>query len=603
MREAVARKPQALIVEPEDPADAELARAVGEALAARVPVIVLGKPITGVQKGPGAARMIVVGPQSFTDSARKMVELSIRNARNAKLNPEGGAILLVAPPSDRFLDDRVAAVREALKAAKITTVNELLIPRGSDAGAEVLKKRLLADPKPCMVFTFDFNSTSASNNAASDIVEKRPFIQSGYTSDESLPRMAVAGEFGALAEFVPTRLTQRAVSVAAAAAQGRNLKDREDVPILVKESPPTSAAPIFRPNARPATHRRRPPSDGLRARMTAAGRPRADRGVLEAPAPGATRQDLQAMDQNRTDFVFGELERRNLDALLPLALAEDLGQVGDITSTATIPSHARGAAHLVARSRGVLAGLPVAERLADEFELREHWRAFQADGDVLEAGTIVACLAGSMRSLLTMERTVLNFLQRLSGIASLTSRFVAATAGTRAAIYDTRKTTPGWRALEKYAVRCGGGRNHRFGLYDAVLIKDNHLAWLRASAGLDIAAAVATARANVPAGTVVEVEVDTLEQLDVALGSGPDIVLVDNLGPVGMAEAVRRRDAVAPTVLLEASGGVSLATVAALAATGVDRISVGALTHSAPALDLAMDFEPEAAPDRPRAEG
>jgi nicotinate-nucleotide pyrophosphorylase (carboxylating) len=309
------------------------------------------------------------------------------------------------------------------------------------------------------------------------------------------------------------------------------------------------------------------------------------------------------MDPNRNDHGFGEVERGNLEALWPLALAEDLGQVGDITTTATIPGHARGAANLVARSSGVLAGLPVAERLAVEFELRGDWRAFKADGDRLEPGTVVARLAGPMRSLLALERTALNFLQRLSGIATLTSRFVAATAGTRAAIYDTRKTTPGWRALEKYAVRCGGGRNHRFGLYDAVLIKDNHLAWLREAAGPaiaePIAAAVATARAYVPAGTAIEVEVDTLDQLDIALRCGPDIILVDNLGPEGLAEAVRRRDAVAPSIQLEASGGVSLAIVGALAATGVDRISVGALTHSAPALDLGMDFETQRSPDRP----
>jgi nicotinate-nucleotide pyrophosphorylase (carboxylating) len=309
------------------------------------------------------------------------------------------------------------------------------------------------------------------------------------------------------------------------------------------------------------------------------------------------------MDELRVTIGFGESERHNLEALLPMALAEDLDRVGDITTTATIPSQARGAAVLVARSPGVLAGLLIAERLAAEFELRADWWALRADGDRLEAGTIIARLAGPMRSLLTMERTALNFLQRLSGIATLTSRFVAATAGTRASIYDTRKTTPGWRALEKYAVRCGGGRNHRFGLYDAVLIKDNHLAWLRASGrtgGAEpISFAVATARASVPAGTVVEVEVDTLDQLEAALNCGPDIILVDNLGPEGMAEAVRRRDAVAPSVQLEASGGISLATVGALAATGVDRISVGALTHSAPALDLAMDFEPDSAPDRP----
>jgi nicotinate-nucleotide pyrophosphorylase (carboxylating) len=306
------------------------------------------------------------------------------------------------------------------------------------------------------------------------------------------------------------------------------------------------------------------------------------------------------MDPPRHHPVFGESERRNLEALLPLALAEDLGQIGDITSTATIPAHARGAANLVARSPGVLAGMPVAERLAVEFELGERWRAFRADGDRLEPGTVVARLEGPMRSLLALERTALNFLQRLSGIATLTSRFVAAIAGTGAAIYDTRKTTPGWRALEKYAVRCGGGRNHRLGLHDAVLIKDNHLAWLLHAGGPGIvepiAAAVATARAHVPAGTTIEVEVDTLDQLDVALRCGPDIILVDNLGPEGLAEAVRRRDAVAPSIQLEASGGVSLAVVGAVAATGVDRISVGALTHSAPALDLAMDFQAQPRP-------
>ena len=260
----------------------------------------------------------------------------------------------------------------------------------------------------------------------------------------------------------------------------------------------------------------------------------------------------------------GAAQRR---ALIALALTEDLGQVGDITSTATIPSHARGAARLVARSSGVLAGLPVVERLVAEFELSEHWEPHRADGDRLEPGSLIARLAGPMRSLLAMERTALNFLQRLSGIATLTARFVAAVAGTRAAIYDTRKTTPGWRALEKYAVRCGGGFNHRFGLYDAVLIKDNHLAWLQAAAGPaapdPIAAAIAAARANTPRGTTIEIEVDSLEQLDRALGCAPDIILVDNLGPERLAEAVRRRDAVAPSVQLEASGGVNLATVRA----------------------------------------
>ncbi len=305
-------------------------------------------------------------------------------------------------------------------------------------------------------------------------------------------------------------------------------------------------------------------------------------------------------------YEFGERERRNVEALLALAIAEDLDQVGDITSTATIPSRALGAGRLVARSSGVLAGLPVVERLAAEFELLRGWKSYQVDGDRLEPGTVIARLAGPMKSLLAMERTALNFLQRLSGIATLTARFVAAVDGSRAAIYDTRKTTPGWRALEKYAVRCGGGFNHRFGLYDAVLIKDNHLAWLQSATGPGAAdpiiAAVATARANTPSGTIIEVEVDSLEQLDVALRCGPDIILVDNLGPERVAEAVRRRDAVAPAVQLEASGGVNLATVGALAATGVDRISVGALTHSAPALDLALDLDLkiEPAPERLR---
>jgi nicotinate-nucleotide pyrophosphorylase (carboxylating) len=294
---------------------------------------------------------------------------------------------------------------------------------------------------------------------------------------------------------------------------------------------------------------------------------------------------------------FGEREWRNVEALIALALVEDLGQMGDITSSATIPSHAQGAAHLVARAPGILAGLPVVESLAAEFELGGNWTPYLSDGDRLEPGLVIARLAGPMRSLLALERLALNFLQRLSGIATLTARFVAAVAGTRAAIYDTRKTTPGWRALEKYAVRCGGGRNHRFGLHDAVLIKDNHLAWLRAAAGPGapdpIAAAIAAARAHTPAGTTLEVEVDSLDQLDVALRCGPDIILIDNLGAEPVAEAVRRRDALAPGIRLEASGGVSLDTVAALAATGVDRISVGALTHSAPALDLALDLSSE----------
>jgi nicotinate-nucleotide pyrophosphorylase (carboxylating) len=291
-------------------------------------------------------------------------------------------------------------------------------------------------------------------------------------------------------------------------------------------------------------------------------------------------------------FHFGEAEMQNARSLIDLALAEDLGQVGDITTTATIPSQAQGRAHFVARAPGVMAGLPVVERLVDHFQLSSGWRAHRTDGHRLEKGDVLADIAGPVRSILAMERTALNFLQRLSGVATLTSRFVEVVKGTGTGIFDTRKTTPGWRVLEKYAVRCGGGRNHRMGLHDAILIKDNHLSWLRSRGGNDaIGSAVAAARAHAPESTVIEVEVDSLEQLDLALQCGPDIILVDNLGPSALIEAVRRRNAVAPQIELEASGGVTLDAVLDLARTGVDRISVGALTHSAPALDIALDLE------------
>jgi nicotinate-nucleotide pyrophosphorylase (carboxylating) len=294
-------------------------------------------------------------------------------------------------------------------------------------------------------------------------------------------------------------------------------------------------------------------------------------------------------------YSFGEREEQNLEHLVARALAEDLGEGGDITSEATIPADAHGAAWLVARSPGVLAGLPAVEALSRKLHLDWVGKPILADGDHVESGSQVGRLAGPMRSLLGMERTVLNFLQRLSGIASLTARYVAAVDGTRAEIFDTRKTTPGWRFLEKYAVRCGGGRNHRFGLYDAVLIKDNHLGWMKDAAGAcgqdPFATAIASARRATPPGTTVEIEVDTLEQFDCALECSPDIILVDNFRPEEIAEAVRRRNATAPRVQLEASGGVSLVSVRALAETGVDRISVGALTHSAPALDLALDYD------------
>jgi nicotinate-nucleotide pyrophosphorylase (carboxylating) len=280
-----------------------------------------------------------------------------------------------------------------------------------------------------------------------------------------------------------------------------------------------------------------------------------------------------------------------------MALREDLGGEpvfgGDVTSL-LIPPGRQGKAVFVARRPGVLAGLPAAALVCGIVDERLRWEALTQDGATLEAGTRLAAISGPAQSILTAERTALNFLQRLSGIATLTRRYVDAIAGLPGRIFDTRKTTPGWRLLEKYAVRFGGGSNHRMGLYDMVLIKDNHLAWALGR-HVTIGDAVRSARLNRFTNEVctlpVEIEVDTLEQLDEALPAGPDMILLDNMTNDQLREAVRRRNAVAPHVLLEASGGVNLDTVRGIAETGVDRISVGALTHSAPALDIGLDYE------------
>jgi len=280
---------------------------------------------------------------------------------------------------------------------------------------------------------------------------------------------------------------------------------------------------------------------------------------------------------------FSHDESEACRRLVDLALAEDLGPFGDRTSRALIPAEAPGSAAFVARAPGIVAGLPAAAMVCAKLA----FTPALDDGQPVQRGTVLATVAGSLREILAAERTALNFLQRLSGVATLTRRFVEAAAGSPARILDTRKTTPGWRLLEKYAVRMGGGHNHRLGLYDGILIKDNHLAGL----GGDVQLAVTRAR-SAPGNDwlPVEVEVDTLEQLEEALTARADIVLLDNM-PLGMMrEAVLRRDAVSPETKLEASGGVSLDTAPAIAATGVDRISVGALTHSAPALDIALDF-------------
>jgi nicotinate-nucleotide pyrophosphorylase (carboxylating) len=274
--------------------------------------------------------------------------------------------------------------------------------------------------------------------------------------------------------------------------------------------------------------------------------------------------------------------------LVELALAEDLGTSGDRTSAALIPEKKTARALFVARSAGVVAGLAAASEVCGAVELPLFFLPWVKDGDAVPPAKPIAAVAGPLRSILAAERTALNFLQRLSGIATLTRKYVDAVAGFRAKILDTRKTTPGWRLLEKYAVRMGGGSNHRIGLYDGILIKDNHLAGL----GGDIPKAIAAARGFTGnAGLPVIVEVDTLDQLEVALRCRPEVVLLDNMTAETMRTAVARRDAVSPQTLLEASGGVNLTTVRDIAATGVDRISVGALTHSAQALDIGLDYQ------------
>ncbi len=276
--------------------------------------------------------------------------------------------------------------------------------------------------------------------------------------------------------------------------------------------------------------------------------------------------------------------------LIELALAEDLGATGDRTSEALIPLDRPSRAAFVVRTPGVVAGLSVVQLVCEAVASTIQLELRIADGTTVDRGTVLAVVTGPLRPILIAERTALNFLQRLSGVASLTRKYVEAVAGTNAKVLDTRKTTPGWRLLEKYAVRAGGGTNHRIGLYDGILIKDNHLAGL-GEPSTAVRRAVELARAY-PGnrGLPVEIEVDTLAQLEQALSVKPEIILLDNMPPEQLREAVRRRNAVSPATLLEASGGVNLATIRAIAETGVDRISVGALTHSAPALDIALDY-------------
>jgi nicotinate-nucleotide pyrophosphorylase (carboxylating) len=285
---------------------------------------------------------------------------------------------------------------------------------------------------------------------------------------------------------------------------------------------------------------------------------------MGAPAPG--------------ESMLREYARRGL--------AEDLG-AGDVTTELLVPRDVTVRATLVARTAGVACGLDLARATFLELDPTLEIRLAVADGDPVEAGTALLEIQGPARPILSAERVALNFVGRLSGIASLTRRYVEAVDGTGARIVDTRKTTPGLRLLEKYAVRCGGGHNHRFGLSDGFMLKDNHRAALR-TGGEDLAAAVRRARDRLGHGVAVTIEVDHVEQVAEALDAGADSVLLDNMTPGQLALAVDQIDGDA---LTEASGGITLESVRAAAESGVDLISVGALTHSAPALDVALDLE------------
>jgi len=290
----------------------------------------------------------------------------------------------------------------------------------------------------------------------------------------------------------------------------------------------------------------------------------------------------------------------DLSQLVRLAIREDLDRTADLTTLALVPPGIVGSAIILPRVSGVAAGVDLIEAMLQEMDAKITWEQHVGDGEAFVPKQALATLSGETRDLLTCERTILNFLGRLCGIATLTHRFVSKVQGTKARVYDTRKTTPGWRRLEKYAVRCGGGRNHRLGLFDGVLIKDNHLACRASNDGklLDPETAVRTAKTFLASGAfrfenppMIEIEIDSLEQLPSALRGLPDIVLLDNMSCEQMKQCVGMRDRLALSVELEASGGVNIDTIGKIALTGVDRISVGALTHSATNLDLGLDWK------------
>jgi len=281
---------------------------------------------------------------------------------------------------------------------------------------------------------------------------------------------------------------------------------------------------------------------------------------------------------------------RHSRILIELALEEDLNGSGDLTSLHFVDEHHQSLGRIVSREIAVISGSEVATQVCAAVSQELHFKSLIPDGNIAEQGDVVAIITGPTRLVLTAERTVLNFMQRLCGIATITDAYIKEIAGTGARLLDTRKTTPGWRELEKKAVRDGGGFNHRLGLYDAIMVKDNHLA--ANPNPIDLAAKIAGIKASTP-GLKIEVEADNLNQVRCFLPiPGIDVILLDNMSHRELIEAVSLRSEIAPQVVLEASGGVTLSTIRAIAETGVDYISVGALTHSVRSIDLGLDLIP-----------
>lgn len=307
-----------------------------------------------------------------------------------------------------------------------------------------------------------------------------------------------------------------------------------------------------------------------------------------------------AMPKEYHQVAWDDLLQDDCRQLIALAVREDLGREHDWSTLSIVPESATGQVRIVARQAGVLAGGKVVDLIIQDLELDVTATHHVEDRTAIEPGDRLITLEGSVRDLLTTERIVLNFLGRLVGVATLTRTYVEKVQGTEAKVYDTRKTTPGWRRLEKYAVQCGGGTNHRTGLYEAVMLKDNHLAWYIESTGkqahlgdlVPVVRQFLIDQLGEASGQkrIIEIEVDRLEQLREVLPSQPDIVLLDNMDCVTLYAAVAMRNELAPGVQLEASGGVNLDTIGPIAQTGVDRISVGALTHSAVNVDLGYDW-------------